>query len=41
VAYPLRQVWVVLTGQLARPEAWLAEQPLARLLGWLGDQNSR
>ena len=42
VAYLLRQVWVVLTEQLARqrrvkPTAWLGELPLALLLDWLRD----
>lgn len=42
VAYLLRQVWVVLTEQLARrrrakPTAWLGDLPLALLLDWLGD----
>jgi hypothetical protein len=42
VAYLLRQVWVVLTEQLARqrrakPMAWLGALPLALLLDWLGD----
>jgi hypothetical protein len=40
VGYLLRQVWVVLTAQLAgrrptRPTAWVGELPLARLLDWL------
>ena len=38
----MRQVWVVLTAQLARrrparPTAWVGEWPLARLLDWLRD----
>jgi hypothetical protein len=42
VAYLVRQVWVVLTEQLARqrrakPTAWLGELPLALLLDWLAD----
>lgn len=42
VAYLVRQVWVVLTEQLARqrhapPTAWQGELPLALLLDWLGD----
>lgn len=42
IAYLLRQVWVVLTEQLARqrrarPTAWLGDLPLALLLDWLGD----
>jgi len=42
VAYLLRQVWVVLTEQLARqrcakPTAWLGALPLALLLDWLAD----
>jgi hypothetical protein len=40
VAYLLRQVWVVLTEQLARqgrakPTAWIGALPLAMLLDWL------
>lgn len=42
VAYLVRQVWVVLTEQLARqrrakPSAWIGELPLALLLDWLAD----
>lgn len=42
VAYLLRQVWVVLTEQLARPwrvkpTAWISALPLALLLDWLVD----
>jgi hypothetical protein len=42
VAYLLRQVWVVLTEQLARqrrakPTAWLGDLPMALLLDWLVD----
>lgn len=42
VAYLLRQVWVVLTEQLARrcrakPTAWIGALPLALLLDWLVD----
>lgn len=42
VGYLLRQVWVVLTDQLARrrhakPTAWIGELPLTLLLDWLGD----
>jgi len=42
VAHLLRQVWVVLTEQLARqrhakPTAWIGELPLALLLDWLAD----
>ena len=42
VAYLVRQVWVVLTEQLAgqrraKPSAWVGELPLASLLDWLGD----
>lgn len=42
LAYLVRQVWVVLTEQLARHRhaqatAWLGELPLALLLDWLGD----
>jgi hypothetical protein len=42
LALLLRQVWVWLTGELARsrqvgPKAWLGELPLQRLLGWLAE----
>ena len=42
VGYLLRQVWVVLTEELARqrhvqPTAWLGDLPLALLLDWLAD----
>ena len=42
LALLLRQVWVWLTGQLARdrgarPTAWLGELPLQRLLDWLAE----
>lgn len=42
LALLLRQVWVWLTGQLARsrqarPKAWLGELPLQRLLAWLAE----
>jgi hypothetical protein len=42
LALLLRQVWVWLTGQLARsrevrPKQWLEELPLQRLLGWLAE----
>jgi Transposase DDE domain len=42
VAYLVRQVWVVLTEQLARqrrakPTAWVGALPLALLLDWLAD----
>jgi hypothetical protein len=42
LALLLRQVWVWLSGQVARdrglrPSQWLAEWPLQRLLGWLSD----
>lgn len=42
IAYLLRQVWVVLTERLARlaaprPDAWVAELTVARLLDWLVD----
>jgi hypothetical protein len=39
----LRQVWVYLTGQIARarklrPKEWVEELPLARLLNWLAER---
>jgi hypothetical protein len=42
VGYLLRQVWLVLTSELARnrhakPDAWIAELPLLTLLTWLSE----
>jgi hypothetical protein len=39
LGFVLRQIWVVLTGQLSRdrskPNAWIAQLPMQRLLDWL------